>query len=88
MYVCVCIYVCVYMYVCMCVYICMCNCSDIHEKYLVQLYLNDDSATLTLDKLVCVCVCFSHSGNVYGVCNTVWHKNFTVIKFYGLPLNR
>ena len=63
-YVCVCVYVYVCMYICtcvcvymyVCVYICMCNCSDIHEKYLVQLYLNDDSATLTLDKLVCVCV--------------------------------
>ena len=32
--------------------------SDVHEKNLVQLYLtDDDSNTLTLDKLVCMYVC-------------------------------
>ena len=37
----------------------LCVCSDVHEKNLVQLYLsNDDSATLTLVKLVRLCVLY------------------------------
>ena len=47
--------------------------SDVHEKNLVQLYLtDDDSNTLTLNKLVCMYVCVYVHMYVYNVCMCVY----------------
>ena len=83
MFVCMCVCVCAFIFVCVCV--CMCMHACVHVYVCV---------------CVCVCVCvfvnqkvnqdmnLAYSGAASQLyLTTVWHKNLTVIKFYGLPVN-